>query len=224
MFLGHYGVALVAKRIAPSASLGALFFAAQFLDLLWPTMLLFGVERVAIVPGITAVTPLDFVHYPISHSLGTAICWGLVVGSVAYEFQRSRRMASVLMALVVSHWFLDLLVHRPDLPLTPFTDVKLGLGLWNSIAGTWIAELSVFAIGVWVYARATRARDTVGRWGFAGLVTFLLLVFAANLLGGPPPSVEAIAWLGQALWLLVLWGFWVDRHREPRVGVTASGS
>ena len=220
MFLGHFGVGFAAKRYAPRASLGALFLAAQFIDLLWPTLLLLGVERVSIAPGATVVTPLDFQYYPVSHSLLAVLGWSALVGGAYFALRGARREALVLALLVMSHWFLDALVHRPDLPLAPFGDTRIGLGLWNSMPATLLVEMPLFFAGVWLYARVTRPRDGAGRWGFWGLVGFLLLIQAGNLLGEPPPSVLAIAWVGQAQWLLVLWAFWVDRHREPK-GVQA---
>jgi hypothetical protein len=216
MFLGHFGVGLAAKRFAPRVSLGVLFLAAQFIDLLWPTLLLLGVERVAIEPGATVVTPLDFQHYPVSHSLLAVVAWALLVGGGYLALRGRRREALVLVLLVISHWLLDALVHRPDLPLSPFGDARVGLGLWNSMTATLLVEMPIFFVGGWLYARATRARDAAGRWGFWSLMGFMLLIQAANLFGEPPPSVAAIAWVGQAQWLLVLWGLWLDRHREPR--------
>jgi hypothetical protein len=216
MFVGHFGIGLAAKRYAPRASLGTLFVAAQFVDLLWPTLLLLGVERVAIAPGITRVMPLDFQHYPVSHSLLAVCGWAVLIGGGYLALRGARREALVLALLVLSHWLLDALVHRPDLPLTPFGEARVGLGLWNSMAATLWVELTIFLGGGWIYARATRARDAAGRWGFWGLMVFLLLIQAANLLGDPPPSATAIAWVGQAQWLLVLWAFWLDRHREWR--------
>ena len=218
MFLGHFGVGFAAKRQAPGVSLGALFLAAQFIDLLWPTLLLLGIERVAIVPGATAVTPLDFQHYPVSHSLLAVAGWAVLVGGGYLALRGAKRGALILALLVISHWLLDALVHRPDLPLTPLGDARVGLGLWQSMAGTLLVEMPIFCGGAWLYARATRARDAVGRWGLWGLVGCLLLIQVGNLFGAPPPSVMAIAWVGQAQWLLVLWGFWLDRHREPAAG------
>ena len=81
MFIGHFGVGLGAKKAAPSISLGTLFLAAQFLDLLWPTFLLLGWERVKIQPGMTVMTPLNFTHYPLSHSLLMACIWGVLFGT-----------------------------------------------------------------------------------------------------------------------------------------------
>lgn len=213
MFIGHFGVGFAAKPVAPRVSLGVLFLAAQFVDLLWPTLLLLGVERVAIAPGATVVTPLDFQHYPVSHSLIAAVAWAVLAGGAALALRVGRRAAIVLALLVLSHWLLDALVHRPDLPLTPFGDARVGLGLWNSLPATLLVELPLFAAGAWLYARATRPRDAAGRWGFWGLVAFLLVIYAGNLFGAPPPNAMAIAWVGQAQWLLVLWAFWLDRHR-----------
>jgi hypothetical protein len=214
VFIGHFGVGFAATRVAPRVSLGLLVLAAQFIDLLWPTLLLLGVERVAIAPGITVVTPLDFQHYPVSHSLLGVVGWAVLIGGAYLALdRRGTREALVLALLVVSHWLLDLIVHRPDLPVTFTGDTRLGLGLWNSMAVTVLVEGAIFTAGVWLYARGTRARDAVGRRALWGLVAFLLVVYAANLLGDPPPSATAIGWIGQAQWLLVLWGFWVDRHR-----------
>lgn len=215
MFIGHFGVGFAAKRVAPRISLGTAFLAAQFLDLLWPTLLLLGLETVRIAPGATAVTPLVFDHYPISHSLVAVICWGLALGAVYALATKNRRGAFVVAALVVSHWLLDAIVHVPDLPLMPGADTMVGLGLWQSKAATLAVEIPIFAIGVWLYVRSTHAKDKVGRYGLMGLVGFLALIHVGNVFGAPPPSATAIAWVGQAQWLLVAWAYWVDAHREP---------
>ena len=214
MFIGHFGLAFAVRRAVPQVSLGTAFLAAQFLDLLWPTLLLAGSETVRIVPGATEVTPLVFDSYPISHSLLMAVVWGLVLGGV-YAWRHRHLAGSIAVGLLVpSHWLLDALVHVPDLPLAPGSQTLVGLGLWNSRAATLMAEVPMFVIGVWLYLRCTRALDAVGRYGLLGLVAFLALVHAANMAGPPPPSVDAIAWTGQAQWLLVLWAWWIDRHRQ----------
>ena len=214
MFIGHFGVGFGAKAAAPKVSLGTLFLAAQFVDLLWPTFLLLGVEQVRIEPGITAVTPLNFVSYPISHSLLAVLGWGLLVGVIYYIVRRERLGAVVLGLAVLSHWVLDAVVHRPDLPLVPGGTYLVGLGLWSSLTATLLVEGTIFAVGLWLYVRSTRAVDPVGRWALWGLVAFLVTIYVANLFGTPPPSVTALAWVGQAQWLLVAWGYWVDRHRR----------
>ena len=212
MFLGHFAIGFAAKRYAPRAPLGTLFLAAQFIDLLWPLLVLAGIERVRIAPGITVVTPLDFEHYPWSHSLLMVLVWGVLFAAVYFLIRRDRRASLVLGLAVVSHWVLDWLTHRPDLPLAPGAE-RVGLGLWNSFAGTVIVELGLFALGVYLYVRATRARDRIGSWALWSLVAFLAAIYAGNLFGAPPPDVMAIAWVGQAQWLLVAWGYWIDRHR-----------
>lgn len=212
MFLGHFAIGFAAKRYAPRASLGTLFLAAQFIDLLWPLLVLAGIERVRIVPGITAVTPLDFEHYPWSHSLLMVLVWGALFAAVYFLIRRDRRTSLVLGLAVVSHWVLDWLTHRPDLPLAPGAE-RVGLGLWNSLAGTLVVEVGLFALGVYLYVRATRARDRVGSWALWALLVFLVAIYAGNLFGAPPPDAMAIAWVGQAQWLLVAWGYWIDRHR-----------
>jgi hypothetical protein len=214
MFIGHFGLAFAARRTTPQLSLGTTFLAAQFLDLVWPTLLLLGLESVRIQPGATAVTPLVFAHYPYSHSLLLAIAWGIGVAAVYGGVRRSMRGAIVVGLLVLSHWLLDALVHESDLPLAPGVSTLVGLGLWNSRAGTLLAEVPMFVIGVWLYARGTRALDRVGAFGFIALVLFLALVYVLNLAGPPPPDVTAIAWVGQAQWLLVACAYWVDAHRE----------
>ena len=216
MFLGHFGVGFGAKRLAPRTSLGTLFLASQFIDLLWPLLLLAGAERVAIVPGITVVTPLDFTHYPWSHSLLAVSIWGLLFAATYYLVKRYRAGAWVCGGAVLSHWMLDFLLHRPDLPIVPAGDYRVGLGLWNSLAATLVIELLVFGGGLALYLRGTSAFDRIGSVGLWSLVAFLLLIYAGNLFGAPPPSSTAIAWLGQAQWLLIVWGYWIDRHRVRR--------
>jgi len=213
VFLGHYAVALGAKRAAPAVSLGTLIVAAAFLDLLWPVLVLAGIERVAIAPGATAFTPLDFESYPISHSLATAVLWGLAFGAAYWAVRRSPMAAGLLALLVVSHWLLDAVVHRPDLPLAPGGTTLVGLGLWNSIAGTLALELVMYAAGIAIYLRATRARDRIGSRGFAVFALFLLAIYAGAAFGPPPPNASAVAWSDMGQWLVILWAAWVDRHR-----------
>lgn len=215
MFIGHFGVGFGVKSAAPRVSLGTLFLAAQFLDLLWPTLLLIGVEQVRIVPGITTVTPLDFFDYPISHSLLAVIGWSLLTAGVYQFITRYARGAIVLGVAVASHWLLDLVVHRADLPLYPGGALEVGLEAWQSLPLTLAIEVPLFALGVWLYVRATIARDRTGTWALFALVLFLGLVYAANLLGPPPPDVTTVALAGHAQWLLVAWGYWIDRHRRP---------
>lgn len=214
MFIGHFGVGFGAKAAAPKTSLGTLFLAAQFIDLLWPTFLLFGLETVAVVPGITRVTPLDFTSYPWSHSLLAVVVWGLLFAGVYYVLKKYPKGAWVCGAAVVSHWALDFLTHRPDLPLAPGVAGRVGLGLWQSLPATLVVELGIFAVGVWLYVRTTQASDRVGTIALWSLVAFLFVMYLGNIFGPPPPGdVRALAWVGQAQWLMIVWAYWIDRHR-----------
>lgn len=217
MFIGHFALAFGAKRLARDASLGTLFLACQLADLLWPILVLTGIEIVKIQPGITIVTPLNFVHYPYSHSLVALLFWAVAVSTGYMFIRRSFSVAAlVLGALVLSHWFLDLLVHRPDLPLTLSGSARYGLGMWNSLPATLLVEPLLFLAGTGLYARLTKARDRRGSYGFLALVVFLLVAYFASIFGPPPPNEVAVAWTAQAMWLLVAWGYWIDRHRQSR--------
>jgi hypothetical protein len=214
MFVGHLAAGLAAKRLTPRVSLAMLFVAAQCADLLWPVFLALGLEQVRIDPGNTAFTSLDFVSYPYSHSLVTLIAWGIALGWIYRARTDDRRAFVVLAALVVSHWVLDFATHRPDMPIYP-GGPKVGLGLWNSIPATLIVELLMYGAGLWVYLRATAARDAIGRWAFALLAAFLVVIYLASI-GNVPPSVPALyvtAFAGSAV--LTLWSWWADAHRDP---------
>jgi membrane-bound metal-dependent hydrolase YbcI (DUF457 family) len=210
--------------VAPRASLGTLFLAAQFLDLLWPTLLLLGIETVHIAPGATAVTPLLFEHYPFSHSLLAAAGWAMLAAAAFWMLRRDRAGAATIGLLVLSHWLLDAVVHQPDLPLVPGSPTMAGLGLWASLPATLAVEMPLFLLGAWLYARSTAAIDRRGNRGWWALALLLLLIHAGNLLGDPPPSATAIAWVGQGQWLLVLFAYWVDRHRTPVALKTSNGA
>jgi hypothetical protein len=218
MFVGHFALAFGAKRFAPIVSLGTLFLACQFADLLWPVLVLTGVEQVEIVPGITAVTPLDFVSYPYSHSLMALVIWAALAAMV-YRVVRGWRFPAMLTvaALVISHWVLDALAHRPDLPLTVGGSARVGLGVWASVPATLVVEMLLLVVGVGLYLRQTTAADRIGSIAFWALIGFLVVVSLASTFGPPPPSPAAVAWSAQAVWLLVFWGYWIDRHRVPRL-------
>ena len=213
MFIGHFALGFAAKRAAPRVSLAALFAAAQLADIIWPFLVAFGIEQVRIQPGITAFTPLDFVSYPYSHSLLMLCVWGALFGALCANAFHARRAFAVIAALVVSHWVLDWVTHRPDMPLYP-GGPKFGLGLWNSVAATVTVEVLMFVAGVWIYSRTTRARDLIGRQALPAFVGFLLVAYLASSIGPPPPNVTAIvvtAIAGAAV--IVLWAWWFDRHR-----------
>lgn len=213
MFLGHFGLGFAGKRVAPAVSLGALFLAVQWADLLFWIFCLLGIEHFRIQPGNTRMTPMDFFDYPISHSLVGLAVWGLLVGGTYGLLRRDRLAALVLAAGVLSHWFLDALVHRPDMPLAPGGGPKVGLSIWNHPALTVLLELLVYGAGLAVYLKTTRAVDRTGTWALWSLVAFLAALWVASVAGPPPPSERAVEWTGLAMWIFVPWGYWIDRHR-----------
>jgi hypothetical protein len=215
MFIGHFAVAYAAKRVAPRTSLGTLFFAAQFLDLLWPLLLFTGIERLSLAPA-GAVVPLVSEHFPWSHSLLLALVWSGVIGCAFWGFRRDHRAALVVGALVLSHWFLDFVVHLPDLPRWPGDDMRLGLGLWNTPIVALAIEFALLAGGVTLYLSATRPVRSTGRWGTWFLIALLAVIQLGNAFGPPPPSPMVVAWTAMAMWLLVLLGWWTDGARRSR--------
>jgi hypothetical protein len=216
MFLGHFGLALAAKRVARKPSLGTLFAAAQLPDIVWPVLLATGVEQVAIDPAATPVTPLRFVSYPFSHSLLAMTLWGTAFGLAYFLRSRDRRGAFVIFGLVLSHFVLDVIVHVPDMPLWPGNSPSLGLGAWHSRPLTLLLEGTFFLGGLWLYATATAPKDLVGRVGLTGLAVLLGIFYGMAFLGPPPPNLPTLvrmSILGAVL--LVVLGAWVDRHRAP---------
>jgi membrane-bound metal-dependent hydrolase YbcI (DUF457 family) len=210
VFLGHFAAAFAAKRALPRASLGVLVAAAQWPDLLWPVLLLLGIEHVSIAPGDTAFTPLRFDAYPISHSLLATGGWALLGAAIWWLRSRDGRGALLIALLVLSHWVLDAVTHRPDLPLVPWSEGRVGLGIWNSVPLTMAIELLMFAVGVALYfGTSPRPRERrLGAWSLAG---FLALVYFLNVFGEPPPSAGAVAWVTLSMWLLVAWAWAADR-------------
>jgi membrane-bound metal-dependent hydrolase YbcI (DUF457 family) len=213
VFIGHFAVAYASKRVAPRTSLGWTFAACQFADLLWPILVLAGVEHFRVVRGDTAFTPLSFDYYPWSHSLLMNAVWGVALGALYLALHRDRRGAVVIAGLVVSHWVLDWITHRPDMPLAPGNATKLGLGLWNSIAATIVVEVAMYVAGFWIYMRSTRPIDKLGLIGPWPLAGFLFASYLGNVVTPPPEDPRTIAWGALAMWVLVPVAAWLDRHR-----------
>ena len=213
MFIGHFGVGFGAKKIIAKTSLATIFLASQFIDLLWPLFLLLGIEQVKIDPGNTVVTPLNFIYYPFSHSLIGVIIWAVLFAGIYYLLKKDLKIAIWLGILVTSHWILDLLTHRPDLPLLFNNETMVGLGLWNSLVATVIVEGAIFVGGVYLYIKVTTSKNRNGTIALWSLIVFLIIIYISNLFGPPPPSEEPIGFIGLAQWLLIAWAYWIDKNR-----------
>jgi membrane-bound metal-dependent hydrolase YbcI (DUF457 family) len=222
VFIGHFAVAFATKRVAPRVSLGTLVVAACFLDVVWPVLVLLGVERFRIVPGFTAVNPFDFVHYPWSHSLLMTFAWSLLL-ALAYLGMKGDRAGAVWVGVAVaSHWVLDFVSHRPDLPLYPGGDARLGLSLWQSLPATFAVEGLMFAAGIAIYVRVTKGRDRTGTIAWWAFVALLVALYVPGPWSPPPPSENAVAVVGiLAMAIFGPWAYWVDRHRETLAPASA---
>ena len=210
MFIGHFGTAFAARKIDKNVSLGTTFLAAQFIDLLWPLFVLLGIEKVTIEPGNTTFTPLNFYYYPFSHSMVSSLFWALVFGFIYYLIKKNNKGAILVGALVFGHWILDLLSHGPDLQIAPGLNYKLGLGLWNSVPATLIVEGSIYIVGAYFFLKEFKNRPKSKQIALWCLIILLSLLYVANLVGPPPPSVNAIAYSGLGMWLFIAWAYWVD--------------
>lgn len=220
MFIGHYGVGMAGKKVDSRPSLGTLFLAAQFLDVLWPVFILLGWEQVEIDSLPRKFLTLHFTSYPLSHSLAGALFWSLVFGGIYYLIKRNFRVSVVLGALVFSHWVLDWFTHVPDLQLFPGSSTRVGLGLWNSTAWTIIVEGLIFVSGIFFYVKSTKAKNLRGNVVFWSLMAFLALAYIMNLTSPPPPSVKALGFVGLSQWLIIAWAYWADRNRKSTAEVS----
>lgn len=219
MFVGHYGPSLAIRALRPGIPLWLLFVAAQLVDIAWALLVLGGVEKLRIVPGITAANPLDLYYMPYTHSLVAALLWSAgaaVACRLAFRWQGWGN-ALWVGAAVLSHWFIDALVHRPDLPLYG-DSLKVGLGLWNSVALSLGLEVLVVVAGLWLYLRRTHGLTTVGRYGPVVFVALMLAVQVGSIVGPPPPSPAAVAASGLGAYLVfAAVAGWIDRQRStPR--------
>jgi hypothetical protein len=214
MFVGHFAAGLIAKRAAPAVSLGTTILAALFADLLFCVFLLLGIEQVAIQPGITAVNPLDLVSIPFSHSLLMDVVWASALAAIYFWRRRDRHGAWVIFAAVLSHWLLDWVSHRPDMPLAPGVAPRFGLGLWHSVWATFVVEGLLWSASLAAYLRITKAKNRKGVFGFWAMIVVLSALWVLSLGGTPPPSVLAIGVVNSGLIALVLfWAYRVDLHR-----------
>ena len=216
MFIGHFGLGLATKKVAPKISLGALFMAVQFLDLVWPTLLLLNIEQVVIHPELKNNQVLEFSHYPYTHSLLFTLIWSVLFGGIYYLIKKDKRGAIIVGMAVLSHWLLDLIVHFHDLPLFPGDSPYVGFGVWSSIVVTSVLEAIFFIGGVILYLRSVSFTNATGRVVFWVLIAFLTVVHIWSVFAPPPATVQELAWSAQFQWLFVGLAYWADRNTHPK--------
>lgn len=222
MFIGHYGPAYAIKRWQPEISLFILFIAVQLVDVAWSVLVLLGIEKVRIVPGITATNPLDLYYMPYTHSLVAAVIWSIAGGTVYALLKKTTHRVRVMFAVgaaILSHWLLDFLVHRPDLPLYDNT-AKVGLGLWNIPAIAFALETLLLLAGLGWYLAGTRSERKAGILGPWLLAAAMLGLQGMVFFGKPPETPEQAAITALVAYFLIAGiAAWLDHYRiirQPR--------
>lgn len=211
MFVGHYAVALAAKRFTPRTSLGVLFLAVQLLDIVWAPLILLGVEHARIVPGLLPASSVDLYDMPWTHGLVAALAWSWF----AFRFSKN----GVLGACIFSHWILDFVAHRPDLPLFR-GGTRVGLGLWRFREATFLVEVGLLIGGFLIYQQSTRARTPAGAYAMKVYVAVLILIEAYNLYGPVPANIQQMAISAEVAYFVLAAVAWrLDLLREPVIHV-----
>jgi hypothetical protein len=198
MFAGHVGVSLAIGRAAPRVNAGWFVLAGMALDgILW-LLVLIGRETVEIPADYARTHQLHF-EFPYSHGLVGASGWAVLAGVLALVLRSGAaaaarmRIALLLAAAVLAHWFLDALVHAPEMPLAGAGSLRIGLGLWNRLALALAIETALAAGGLWLYLRGS-ALPAPRRWALAVLLAVVLAFTIVGMtLAPPPPSVASLA-------------------------------
>ncbi|NIS89302.1 MAG: hypothetical protein GTN98_04355 [Woeseiaceae bacterium] len=217
MYVGHYAASLALKRFEKRASLGVLFLAVQFVDIVFFPLVLLGIERLNIVENFTQSTHFELEYMPYTHSLLAFLIWsGLAYALFRWVIVKSHSVAVVVALAVMSHWLLDVIVHTPDLPIWNDASPKLGLGLWNNAIATYALEAALLLAGLWLYLRSTSASTRTGKYGMTIFVLALLLVNIANIFGPlQGDSTVVLASTAVASYLLfAAAAFWLDTKRS----------
>jgi hypothetical protein len=194
MFVGHYSVAFAVKSEQNKIPLWVLFVAVQLLDFIWAPLVLLGVEKMRIAPGITAANPLDLYYMPYTHSLIGALAWSALAFLVYKVTSRTKVAAGLIVALAVfSHWILDLIVHRPDLAIYDDT-LKVGFGLWNYRGLEFGLEVAILVAGIIIYLKRNVVRSVVRKYSLIIFGVLLILIQTGNtFVSRPLSSNHAVA-------------------------------
>jgi hypothetical protein len=214
MLVGHFALGLAAKRLEPAVSVGTLVLATMMPDLLWCIFMIVGIEHVQFKPGAGAANYFACSDIVMSHSLMMDSLWAGLLAAAYFLKRSSPRGAWVIFGAALSHWPLDWISHRPDMPLAPGVHRYFGLGLWSSIPAAVIVEGGFWLLAVTLYARATHARNRTGIYAYWTVVAVLTLAWYNNL-AGPPPRNPQVAPVASLLFfsLAVAWAYSMNHLR-----------
>ena len=217
MLVGHCAVALGGKGAYPKLSLGLLMAAAVLADLLGFIFILLGIEHWTMNPGRAGIYAVDLDSVAWSHGFLPNLLWAAVFAGGYFLWRRHAAGAWILFAAVLSHWLLDFVSHRPDMPLAPGLAGRYGLGLWTSVPATIVVEGTLWLIALVAYIRATRANRRTGIYIFWAMIAFLTLSWVNNIMATPPAGSLTVAAIASLTFftLLVAWAYWMDRVRSP---------
>ncbi|HEX6732757.1 MAG TPA: hypothetical protein VF074_22245 [Pyrinomonadaceae bacterium] len=217
MHVGHFAAGMIARHFDTKISLGTFILAAMLADFLWCVFMLAGAEQVQFktVPG--AANYFEPLNIAWSHSLVMDVIWATLFAAAYFLWRRNTSAAGLLFVIVLSHWPLDVIAHRPDMPLAPVVESQFGLGLWTNIPATIIVEGGLWLLGVILYIRTTKSKRRFGPYVFWGVVLLLTLLWYNNIAGPPPPDPR-IAPLFSLVYfsLVVAWAYWMNRLRPAR--------
>ena len=219
MFVGHYSVAFATKSDQNRIPLWVLFVAVQFLDYIWATLVLLGIEKLRVIKGFTAGSMLDSYYHPYSHSLVAALIWSALAALVYKKFWQAKasNCAALLVALAVfSHWILDFIAHPRDLAIYDNT-WKVGLGFWNYRSPEFALEVALLAGGIALYlarnAMSAAPKKAVISFGIALVIVQIGDTFVPRT----PLSDRATAmgvWIFYTLFVVVAYLLERTRQRE----------
>ena len=214
MFIGHYSAAFAVAAHPKAPRLGTLMIGAQLVDIAFFSFTFTGWEAMRITPGTTVMNPMDLYHMPITHSLVGGALWALGFALVLRMMTREWMPALLGGAVVLSHWFLDLLVHAPDLTLAG-SPPKLGLGLWNHPKIEMPLEIALVLGSASLFARAQKPP----RRPLFILLGALIAVQAYNWFGPVPKAMDASLPLSALLaFALFAWlAYRVPTHRSQGI-------
>ncbi|MCE9599853.1 MAG: hypothetical protein K8S54_17975 [Spirochaetia bacterium] len=218
MFIGHYSASFALKRLDSRVPIFLLMIGVQFMDFLFMVFILFGVERMEIVPGFTEVNAFVLSYMPYSHSLVAALFWSVVYGAAcAFLIKKLGFVRALLIcgAAVFSHYILDVLVHTPDMPILSGTGMKLGLGIWKNRIATIIVEGAFLSLAWFAYIRMSQpGPGAVGKYGASVFFGFLVALTVATPFMPVPKTIFELSAQALAGYVIIaLLARWIDSKR-----------